>query len=81
MTDEAGEDADGILQEEETCERAGDGTIVACAGCRKIYGDSGVWIQQSSPTSFSEDMLVSHGMCPDCISKYYPLYCQRKSEN
>jgi len=43
-----------------------------CCYCKKIRDDRGYW--QSLELYFLEhsDMRFSHGLCPECLEKYYP---------
>ncbi|MGV8120997.1 MAG: response regulator [Candidatus Xenobiia bacterium LiM19] len=45
-----------------------------CTYCKKIRDDKGYW--QSLEKYFFEhsEMRFSHGLCPECIEKYYPDY-------
>lgn len=54
------------------------GFIPMCAGCKKIQDseqESKPWV---SPDQYISDrlpeILFSHGMCPECIRKWYPDY-------
>ncbi len=54
------------------------GFIPMCAGCKKIQDmeqESKPWV---SPDQYISDrlpeILFSHGICPDCIRKWYPDY-------
>ncbi len=53
------------------------GLIPICAGCKKIRDDSNYWqevetfMQERSPVEFT------HGLCPDCIKRYYPEMADR----
>ena len=56
--------------------------IPICAGCNKIRDDdqkSQPWV---SPVVYISDRLpninFSHGMCPDCMQKWYPDYVAEK---
>ncbi len=48
------------------------GMIPICAGCKKIRDDQNFWHQVQSYVSQHTDARFSHGLCPDCIAKYYP---------
>lgn len=48
------------------------GILPICSGCKKIRDDRGDWIQVESYVSGHADVLFSHGMCPECLKKYYP---------
>lgn len=48
------------------------GLLPICAGCKKIRDDKGYWSQVESYVQKHSEATFSHGMCPDCIKKYYP---------
>lgn len=43
-----------------------------CANCKKIRSDDGYWAEVEA--YFAEHMEVdfTHGICPNCLAKYYP---------
>ena len=48
------------------------GLLPICAGCKKIRDDKGYWNQVESYIQKHSEAKFSHGMCPDCIKKWYP---------
>jgi hypothetical protein len=54
------------------------GLVPICAGCKKIRRDDKAWealevfIEQHSHAEFT------HGLCPDCLSRFYPDYTPAK---
>lgn len=48
------------------------GLLPICASCKKIRDDSGYWKEVEYYISEHSDAVFSHGICPDCIQKYYP---------
>jgi len=46
-----------------------------CAHCKKIRNDDQYW--QSVEDYFKKhmDLDFSHGLCPECIQKFYPDFC------
>jgi len=48
------------------------GLLTICAGCKKIRDDGGYWKQVEGYIQEHSEARFSHGMCPDCIKKYYP---------
>jgi PAS domain S-box-containing protein len=48
------------------------GLLPICAGCKKIRDDKGYWSQVESYVQKHSEARFSHGMCPDCIKKWYP---------
>jgi hypothetical protein len=48
------------------------GLLPICAGCKKIRDDKGYWSQVESYVQAHSEAKFTHGLCPDCIKKYYP---------
>ena len=48
------------------------GMLPICAGCKKIRDDKGYWSQVESYIQSHSEAKFSHGMCPDCLKKWYP---------
>ena len=48
------------------------GLLPICANCKKIRDDKGYWSQVESYVQQHSEAKFSHGMCPDCIKKWYP---------
>jgi PAS domain S-box-containing protein len=48
------------------------GLIPICASCKKIRDDSGYWNQIESFIRDRSEAEFSHGICPDCMRKFYP---------
>lgn len=48
------------------------GFIPICASCKKIRDDQGYWSQIESYISEHSDAEFSHGLCPECLEKYFP---------
>lgn len=48
------------------------GLIPICSGCKKIRDDRGYWEKIESYLGRHSDAAFSHGICPDCMDKYYP---------
>ena len=48
------------------------GFIPICAGCKKVRDDEGYWEQIESYLQRHSGATFSHGMCADCLEKYYP---------
>jgi len=54
------------------------GCLPICASCKKIRNESGNWDQLEDYLSVHTEAKLSHGICPDCITKLYPeLYPER----
>jgi len=56
------------------------GLIPICSHCKNIRSDQGYW--QQLETFFSDHVEVefSHGICPDCLEKYYQEFKNPPSE-
>jgi hypothetical protein len=52
------------------------GIIPICSGCKKIRDDKGFWDQVENYIAHHSLAQFSHGLCPDCIKKYFPEYAQ-----
>jgi PAS domain S-box-containing protein len=48
------------------------GLLPICAGCKKIRDDKGYWSQVECYVQEHSQATFTHGLCPDCIKKYYP---------
>jgi DNA-binding response OmpR family regulator len=48
------------------------GFIPICAHCKKIRNDEGFWQKVEVYIEKHSDATFSHGICPECIEKYYP---------
>ncbi len=49
------------------------GLLPICAGCKKIRDDKGYWQGLEQYLGEHAEVQFSHGLCPDCLRKYYPL--------
>jgi PAS domain S-box-containing protein len=52
------------------------GLIPICASCKKIRDDKGFWKQVEVYVGEHSDAEFSHGLCPDCMRKFYPDYVE-----
>jgi hypothetical protein len=52
------------------------GLLPICSHCKKIRDDSGYWNQIESYIREHSGVEFSHGICQDCLKKYYPDYDQ-----
>ena len=48
------------------------GLLPICSHCKKIRDDEGYWNQIESYISKHSDAKFSHGICQECLKKYYP---------
>ena len=47
------------------------GMLPICASCKKVRDDKGYWNQIEVYVRELSDAEFSHGLCPDCVKKYY----------
>ncbi len=52
-----------------------------CANCKKIREDDGYWMQIDHYFQNHADVTFTHGMCPDCVKKFYPEFADRILKN
>lgn len=50
------------------------GILPICSHCKKIRDDRGYWNQLESYLSDHSDANLSHGICPECVDKFYADY-------
>ena len=48
------------------------GILPICSYCKKIRDDSGFWEQVDVYLKKYSEADISHGICPECMKKYYP---------
>lgn len=48
------------------------GILPICSFCKKVRDDKGNWEQLDVYITKHSDTNISHGVCPDCMIKYYP---------
>jgi hypothetical protein len=48
------------------------GILNICSYCHKIRNDEGKWEQMELYIRDRSEADFSHGMCPECLAKYYP---------
>lgn len=54
------------------------GLLPICASCKGIRDDKGYWKAVEVYLEDHANVLVSHGICPDCFAKLYPEYVEEK---
>lgn len=54
------------------------GMIPICASCKNIRNDKGYWEQIEVYIKDRSETEFSHGICPECIKKLYPEFCEEK---
>lgn len=51
-----------------------EGILSICAHCKRVRRDDGTWIQIERFVQDRSDLLFSHGICPECLRKHYPMF-------
>ena len=57
------------------------GLLPICSHCKKVRDDKGYWHGVELYVSSRTDAIFSHGVCPDCLEKYYPWMNALASED
>jgi hypothetical protein len=52
------------------------GFVPICANCKKIRDDKGYWEQVETYVSKHTEAQFSHSICPECMRKLYPEFCE-----
>jgi DNA-binding response OmpR family regulator len=55
------------------------GILPICASCKKIRDDKGYWTQVEIYISDHTGTEFTHGICPECAEKMYPLYFKKNT--
>jgi len=52
------------------------GVVPICMHCKKIRNDDGYWsnVEKYLKTGMPDTAMLSHGICPECMKKYYSEY-------
>jgi len=45
--------------------------VPICSHCKRIRDDNGYWQQVDKYISDNSHIKFTHGLCPDCLEKYY----------
>jgi CheY-like chemotaxis protein len=56
--------------------KALQGIIPICVHCKKIRDDQGYWESVEKYIESHTDVGFSHGICPDCLTKFFPEYAE-----
>jgi hypothetical protein len=56
------------------------GLLPICSGCKKIRNDKGYWEDLEDYIGKKTDAAFTHGLCPECMEKFYPEYFKQKEE-
>ncbi len=49
------------------------GLLSICTSCKKIKDDQGCWTQLEIYIRDHSEAEFSHGLCPECVKKFYPV--------
>ena len=52
------------------------GLLPICAGCKKIRNDNQYWEDVTHFLSTHTDLRFTHGLCPECVPKYFPEFAR-----
>ncbi len=55
------------------------GLLPICAGCKKIRDDDGLWNALEVFIDARSEAEFSHGMCPDCVERFYAKHPEFRS--
>lgn len=50
-----------------------EGLLPVCAACKRIRDEQGEWIQMEVYVRDRTRATFSHGLCPECLPKYFPV--------
>jgi hypothetical protein len=56
------------------------GLIPICSHCKKVRNDHGYWQQVEAYVQRYSEARFSHGLCPECLTTYFPFRIDRTSE-
>ena len=54
------------------------GLIPICMHCKNMRDDEGYWNKLEKYIEDRSDVTFSHGICPECLKKYYPELADKK---
>jgi len=69
-----------ILQESLAQVKELKGLLPICANCKKIRNDKGYWQVVEGYIGEHTDATFTHGMCPECMTIFYPDFVQSDYE-
>ncbi len=49
------------------------GLLPICTSCKKIRDDQGYWTQLEIYIREHSEAEFTHGLCPECVKKFYPV--------
>jgi hypothetical protein len=53
--------------------------VPICMHCKNVRNDRGFWGKVETYVEAHSQMEFSHGICPDCLQKFYPDLIQKTS--
>lgn len=53
------------------------GLLPICGNCKSIRDERGQWHSLEKYVSDRSDVSFSHGICPACLAKLYPMYDEK----
>jgi hypothetical protein len=48
------------------------GLLPVCVSCKKVHNGQGYWKSLDAYVAEHSEAQITHGICPDCFSHYYP---------
>jgi hypothetical protein len=66
------------LQSEMASVKILKGLLPICSGCKNIRDDKGYWNQLEVYIRDHSEAEFTHGLCPECIHKLYPVDILRR---
>jgi hypothetical protein len=54
------------------------GLLPICASCKKVRDDRGYWSQIETYIGNHSEAEFTHGICPECAKKLYPVYFEQE---
>jgi hypothetical protein len=54
------------------------GLLPICAWCKKVRDDGGYWSQIETYVAEHSEADFTHGICPDCMTRYYPQVATKR---
>lgn len=57
--------------------KALSGLLPICASCKKIRNDKGYWEQIETYVCEHSEVRFSHGVCPECMTLFYPEHSKK----
>jgi len=58
-----------------------EGILPICSACKKIRREDGAWTGLDEYVSKHSAARFSHGMCPDCMGKFYPNHGRQRGQS